>query len=92
VTYFQLSQLEKQRCQIVDGDFPSIAAAKQLIAEQIRTRTAYMYDDQLSQHSPVYVIAAYLSPALVPYLTSEEVALAEKPLKLRIDLGISRLF
>ncbi len=85
-TYFLLSQLENQRCSPTASDSLGIASVKKLVAEQLRTRTEFMRDDQHDQHTPVFVIAAYLSPVLLPYLTSAEIELAEKSLKIRIAL------
>jgi hypothetical protein len=87
ITFFQLLQLTKQKCRPVSGDFPSIAAVKQIVAQQLDERTAYMRDDTLDNHSPVYIIAAYLTPSLMPYLAKNEQTLAERSIKIRMDMG-----
>ncbi|CAM6006016.1 unnamed protein product [Sphagnum balticum] len=50
--------------------------AKKLVAAELRTRTEFMKNDTHVDHTPLYLMAAFLSPALNPYLPELETKLA----------------
>ena len=92
MTFYLLARLRERTCAPCTDDFPSIRRAKQRIVAVLKTRMAFMLDERAVDHTPVFVLGAYLSPPLYKMLTPQERDLAERSAKIRVKTSeIERL-
>lgn len=88
--YPYVVELRDHVCALQPDDFASIAAAKLAVQKQIEERTSFMRDVNAAFHSPVYLMAMFLSPCLTAGLSDAEERLAARANMARIEFYMEK--